>query len=192
MKKTITILLTLIMALSLVACGGGQEIEEPSSEQGIKLTTENIREYLSFDAVVTDCNIEKSTGSTMGMSYNDYSGNATVSVNITNNSGVKFKNVELTFKLYNYVDFLYKNGDKYGWEFSIGNEKNFSNADEIDRSSENSKVLKVSLPYDGNWNDSLTMNLVQYTSGILSSYAPSEKYCNCYITLISVSGTVIN
>ncbi|MBQ5953673.1 MAG: hypothetical protein IJL47_06530 [Lachnospiraceae bacterium] len=184
MKKLVILFLAIIMVMSLVACGGNTEKE-------IELTTENIGEYLFFAANVTECNIKGSSGSAMGMGYKDYSGDAKVSISVTNSSGAKFKNVELTFELYNYVDFLYIDGDKYGWEFSSGNEKNFKNADEIDRSSKNSRTLKVSLPYEGNWNDSLTMKLVQYTSGIFSIYAPKESGCNCYIKLISVSGKAV-
>ena len=184
MKKAIALLLAVLVFLSFAACGS-KELE------GTELTTENINEFLSYSAEVVDCNIEKDSGSVMGLSSTDYTGDADVVISVTNTSGANFQNVELTFKLYTWPDFLFMDGDKYGWEFSSGNEKNFSSADEIDRSSENSKTLKVSLPYEGNWEGTQTMKLVQYTSGIFSMYEPKESNCHCFIKLMSVSGSAV-
>ena len=48
MKKTLALILTAALALSLAACGGSKKPQE------IELTTENIGDYISFSGEFTD------------------------------------------------------------------------------------------------------------------------------------------
>ena len=82
MKRLTTLLLTLIMALSLSACGGG--------EQKIELTTENITDYLTITVDVTECKVNEDSINILGMSIPDISCNAEIEISTIAQSYVNF------------------------------------------------------------------------------------------------------
>lgn len=177
MKKTLALLLALVLMLSLCACGG--------SGGKTKLTKENINEYLAITSTV-DCNIDTDSGSIGGLGYKNYSGNATADIKITNQSGAKFENVNITLKLEVLTFDANKEGLICGWEFSSGNKhEGTTMADAI-----NYKTVTVSLPYDGNWSSTEKLELALYSqwSDLLLSPA---KLSSVYVSVEEVTGTIV-
>lgn len=174
MKKRILVFtLCLALMVSLCACGGGK-----------KLTTDNINEYLSISATVTDCDVSKDSGSIRGIGYSAYDGEATVKIAVVNQSGANFENVKITCEVSTYVDCI-PGPHAYGWEFNNGNKQTGTKA-HVDK---NYKTVTITLPYDGNWSSTEKLTLELYEDGINYISSPYDL-SNCYVTITDVSGTV--
>ena len=175
MKKLLALLLALLMCLSLCACGSRKT----------ELTKENIKDYLSFSSTV-DCDVDTDTGSILGFRYKKYSGDATADIKITNQTGAKFENVNITLKMKSLTFDANAEGIICGWEFSNGNKHEGSKrADAI-----NYKTVKVSLPYDGNWSSTEKLELVLYTQWSDLLFAPLEL-SSISIEIVDVSGKIV-
>lgn len=173
MKKTLACLLALAMCLSLCACGGGT-----------KLTTDNIKNYLSIKASVSNCEVDKKRDSILGVGVTSYNGEATVEIEVVNQSGATFENVSITCDVFTYVDCI-PGPHAYGWEFDSGNEQTGLHP----HTDKNYKTITITLPYDGNWSKTEKLSLELYEDGINYITAPYDL-SNCYITITDVSGTV--
>ena len=174
MKKLMFFTLALVMLLNLTACGAGG---------GIELTTDNIKEYVSIKASVVDSEVEKDSGSVGGLYYKNYEGEATVKLEVVNQSGAKFENVSIVCEVYTFPYFN-ADGPTYGWEFKSGNKQYLNNVAD----SENYKSITITLPYDGNWSTTENLELVMYTETSKIPVTPSEL-STCYVRIVSVSGT---
>jgi len=170
MKRIIILAVIVIMALSLFSCGGKR----------VELTTDNIDQYLDISAVVKDSDVEAVPASIYGAYYKNYEGDATVELQVVNQSGAKFENVEIECELYTHVDLF---PICCGWEFDSGN----VNSGTSSNSDKNSKRVRIVLPYDGNWRDTENLTLEIYEGG---SMDPSEL-SSCYVKILSVSGTAV-
>ena len=173
MRRALSLILALVMCLGLCACGGKK----------VELTTDNIKEYLSIEATVVNADVDSSSGSVGGFYYKNYSGVATVKLEVVNQSGAKFANVSIVCELYTFPVF-YKGGPAYGWEFTSGNQQYLNEVTD----SENYKSISISLPYDGNWSTTVNLELELYTSVSKLGVPPSEL-SSCYVRIISVTGT---
>ncbi len=174
MKKTLALLLALAMALSLCACGGGTE----------ELTVDNIYDYLDIDASVADCEVTEDSHSIGGFGFNSYEGEATVEVSVVNQSDAKFEDVTITCEVCTDVSCISKSA-RYGWEFNSGNQQT-GQEPHTDR---NYKTIEISLPYDGNWEDTEDLSLVLYDDGINFIHAPYD-FMACYVHVVDVTGKV--
>ncbi len=172
MKKTLSLIMLTVIVISLAACGSS-----------VKLTTENINNYLSIKASVSDCNVEKESGSILGIPYNTYNGDATAKIEVVNQSGAKFENVTITCKVYTFVDCI-PGPVGYGWEFNNGNNQTGNNP----HTDMNYKTITITLPYDGNWDSQENLTLKLYEDGIKYITAPYELD-GCYVDIIDVTGT---
>jgi hypothetical protein len=182
MKKIIAMFLVLVTLLLVCSCGNSESGNSESGDKRIELSVDNINQYINLSTEIKDCTVNKDSGSIHGVSYVDYSGNATVKVSAVNQSGAKFENVTITCEIYTFVN---SHPIPYGWEFNYGN-KNTGKTN-LDK---NSKTITISLPYDGNWSDTEALTLKLY--GQLNYFMPDpSKLYGCYIKILNVSGTAI-
>lgn len=172
MKKFLLVITAIAVMLSLAACG---------SES---LTTENLDKYLSISTTVTDCEVDSNSGSVFGLYYKNYTGDAMVRVDVVNQSGSKFENVDIKCKLYTFIDFDHQDPAS-GWEFCYGNNQILKGSTD----SQNYKIIEIHLPHDGNWSSIEELKLAQYLDGC-EYLTPPRKLSNCYLEIVSVSGTV--
>lgn len=128
MKRLTILLLTLIMALSLSACGGG--------EQKIELTTENITDYLTITVDVTECKVNEDSINILGMSIPDISGNAEIEISTIAQSDVNFEDVEIVLTL---------EPRNIRWSFVRGNKQRTSTSEQTI----NYKEQRISIPFSG-------------------------------------------
>lgn len=147
MKKVLALVMALVLVLSLAACGGNKEV---------KLTMDNINDYLSVTATC-DCSIDSDSGSIGGLYYNNYSGDATVDIKITNKTSAKFENTKVTLYVSNVVFTGGSNGVICGWEFTNGNIHEGSGM-----AASNKKTIELELPSDGNLNKTEHLKLTLY------------------------------
>ena len=182
MKKTVSLILAFVMCLSLCACSSTDKQTEPTKTE---LTKSNIEHYLAFTSNV-DCKVETETGSIYGFYYKNYSGSATANIKVVNQSGAKFENVTITLKLYNVTFNANSEGIICGWEFTSGNHFEGSTlANAI-----NYKTITITLPYDGNWSGTETLELALYTQWSDMITSPS-KLSRLSYEIVKVTGNVI-
>ncbi len=133
MKKLLTLLLVAIMTLCLCACDNNSKHVE-------YLTLENVDSYLDVIAKVESCTTRKPLASVT-------SGDAEISVGVLNNSGAKFKDVELA------VQVTVRGGQYHGWEFTDDNIPSELRDDEsafsYDRHDNSKKIYNIKLSYEG-------------------------------------------
>lgn len=172
MKKVIAISLMLVICFGLMGCSDGK----------VELTLDNINKYLSITADVIDSDVEKTTKTVYGIYTKSYSGDAKVQVKATNQSGMKFQNVEIKCKL---SVFNGTAGGIYGWEFNSGNV-----CEGKTLSDDNYKYVTIVLPYDGNWSSTEKLTLELYSDGVKYMFDIDELN-SCKIEVISVSGTAV-
>ena len=175
MKKALSLILALVMCLSLCACG--EEEKEPTTTL---LSTDNVKDYLSFQATVTECEVNEEEG----FLYNDYDGTAKVRLSVVNQGDAKFESVRLTLKLSTKVSCI-TGPVPYGWEFRVGNKQTGTEP----HTDVNYKTVEIVLPNDGNWEETFDLKLALY--GDQYRFAPS-KLNDCSIEVVSVVGTVIS
>ncbi len=180
MKKTVTIILAVVLAisavLSLTACGS----------QPVNLTKDNIDEYLSFSTEISDKNVDVDKKSALGIPITNYSGDATEDVKISNKNGAKFQDVTIKLMLKTYTE-INEKGEVYGWEYTSGNEQNLTGS-RLD--SYNYKIVDVKLPNDGNYSSTEKLKLEMYQS--LSSnliFDPETDDIIAGSEVVEVSGT---
>lgn len=165
MKRTITFLLALIMALSLVACGGSQSTTseatvtqttpEPSKE--VTLTKENIEQYLVFDFDYSD--VERDSVMGLSLGYTD------LTTNVYSTQSGSFNNVKITMNIE--LD--------YGWSVKKGDKAS-------SRSDKGFLTLDFRLPSNGSFTEKHELS----ASGAWSNPRSRVKY-----TITSVSGTFV-
>ena len=83
MKKIIAILLSVVLLLSLCACGGASNAEQEPEDTKVDLTTENIRDYLKIEASSNDYQTEVRSETIFNI-FPEYSGTGTVKISIVN------------------------------------------------------------------------------------------------------------
>ena len=163
MKKTISLILLLVMGLSLWSCGGGSkeivpdELKEVETKE-IELTVDNIKDYLAFEFDYSK--VERQTKIGISFGYTD------ITMRSYAVSSGSFNNVEITVEIHL----------TNGWSVASSDEA-------YDRT--NSEVLTCSfrLPASGEYTD--THDLI--AAGVYSN--PDSK--NVYYTITSVSGKFI-
>lgn len=185
MKKVLSLVLTLVMCLSLCACGNnGKEVSDQKQSEEITLTTENVENYLSINTNVLDCDITQDKGSVLGLYYKNYEGEAEIEIDVVNRSDATFLDVVIECEVYTYV--TCESGDAwYGWEFDYGN----VNSGGKTHSDTNRKRITITLPSDGNWYRTEDLTFEAYDDQINFLFGPSELTV-CGIDIISVTGTV--
>ena len=176
MKKIITLYLALVLVLSLCAC-----TEKQPSE--IELTEANIYEYLSIATDVKSSTVDSEKESIMGIGITTHTGDATIDINVVNQSPNHFKNATITCEIYTFVN-LYPAG--YGWEFDYGNRQTGTSSN----NDENYKAITISLPYDGNWNGTESLSLALYDDGSEFMFQAPAALKSCYLRIVDVKGTV--
>lgn len=131
MKRLTALILALIMALSLCACGGG--------EQKIELTTDNITDYLTITVDVTECKVDKDSTNILGMSIPDITGKAELEISTIAQSDINFEDVEITLNL---------EPANIRWKFVRDNKQRTSTSGELEQTI-NYKEKRISIPFDG-------------------------------------------
>ena len=186
MKKTIALLLSIFLLLTLCACGGASNATKEPEDTKVDLTTENIRDYLKIEASSNDYQTEVGREPIFNL-FPEYSGTGTVKISIINQASTRFENVSIKLK----VRILLHSGwneeeEKYdcysGWEFDTENVQS-----EEFLGWENSKEFIIALPYDGNW--SISEGLHYKTYG-WTLFRPTLEP-RFIIDILEVSGTVI-
>mgnify|MGYP000068346956 FL=1 len=172
MKKALSLILLFAICLGLTGCGNNK----------VELTLENVKEYLNITASVTDSDVEKTSKSVAGIYTKAYKGTSKVELRVTNQSGMKFQNVEIKCKL---SVFNRTAGGIYGWEF---NTQNVHEGETL--SDDNYKYVTIVLPYDGNWSGTEKLTLKPYSDGYKFTFDVKELD-SCQLEIISVSGTAI-
>lgn len=175
MKKIGLLVMLIGVCLCLAAC---------SSSSSKELTTENIGEYLSIKANVIDSNVTTKNSTVAGIGIKSYSGSSTVGLQIVNQSSAKFENVEITLEVSTDLDTMNVPA-WFGWEFNTGNQQ----TGKASRMDKNYKIIKVALPYDGNWSSTENLSLALYAGSGEYLFTPRElSYCNVKVT--NVKGIV--
>lgn len=113
MKKCLAIILTLVLALSLVACGGEPKETTPTAPPEVQLTVDNINDYLAFEFDYSKVERETKLGISFG--YTD------ITMKSYAVSAGSFNNVEIT------VEIPLTNG----WSVSSSDEAYDKNNDEV-------------------------------------------------------------
>ena len=131
-----------------------------------------------------DCDLTEDSGSVRGIYYEDYSGESTAEITITNQSSARFENVTLTLCIYTYGTYSHYDEDVCGWEFTRGSRTEGSGP-----TAKTYKTIEVDLPYDGDWNTTEQLELVLYTQW--SDLVITPVLHNVYVEVVDVSGTVI-
>lgn len=150
-KKLLAFTLAAALALSLVACGG--------KDKKVELTTENIEEYLTISNEVVSSNIDTRSSSPIGFRIYSFSGESKIKVETMKQSDVNFEDVTITCRLY------YTNSPKFGWEFKSGNIKSDETFDLTGAPEENSKTVKLTIPFDGSASIEESLELALYVDG---------------------------
>lgn len=186
MKKIIAILLSVVLLLSLCACGGASNAEQEPEDTKVDLTTENIRDYLKIEASSNDYQTEVRSETIFNI-FPEYSGTGTVKISIINQASTRFENVSIKLKvrirLHSGWNEEEEKTDCYsGWEFDTENVQS-----EEFLGWENSKEFTIALPYDGNW--SISEGLHYKTYGWTLFRPTLEPRFS--IDILEVSGTAI-
>lgn len=92
MKKCLAIILTLVLTLSLVACGGEPTETTPTAPPEVQLTAHNIKDYLAFEFDYSE--VESKTKYDFTFGYTD------ITMKSYAVSSGSFNNVEITVKIY--------------------------------------------------------------------------------------------
>lgn len=177
MKKIFALLMAVVMCLSFAACGEGEKEEEKNK---VELTAQNIKDYLSFNAKVEECEFYEGYGFSGG--YFGAQGAATVLLESTNTSGAKFKNVSITLEVYT------KGGLNCGWEFTSDNNR----CDEEHKREYNYKEITIDLSSDGKWSTTELLEWENYKGEWSENAAIYDELSDSDIEfkIIEVSGTV--
>lgn len=192
MKKTIALLLSIILLLSLCACGGASNAEQEPEDTKVDLTTENIRDYLKIEASSNDYQTEVGSETIFNI-FPEYSGTGTVKISIINQASTRFENVSIKLKVKIPLHSTWnEEEEKYdcnsGWEFDTENvrsESFWSNG--LEKGWDNTKEFIITLPYDGNWSISEGLHYKTYAWTL---YRPTLEP-RFSIDILEVSGTAI-
>ncbi|MEE1017603.1 MAG: hypothetical protein U0L27_08035 [Ruminococcus sp.] len=178
MKKILALLLVIIMSLSLVACGGKKEV---------KLTMDNVKDYLEVTSQC-ECDVDNDEGSVKGIYYNNYTGEATLKIKISNKTEAKYENTKVTLYISNVRFTGGSNGVICGWEFSNDNIHEGSGM-----SGKNYKTLEVEVPADGNTEvtERLELKLYSQWSDLVGRTPDKLSNSDINVGIDNVSGTAI-
>ena len=176
MKKICSLLLVIAMLSSLCACGGENDSSSGKTEV---LTADNVSEYLDVNAEVVSCTTNEGYNSILKWATNE--GTAKILIETQNDSGAKFKKVTVTCEV------TITGSGNYGWEFVDGNiPSEDRGTSEVGRN-DNSKIIKIDLPYDGEESVYEEVELALYTD---EEYAMVTELSNVSVRLIDAYGTV--
>jgi len=158
----------------------------------IKLTTENIQDYLKIEVSSNDYKTDREFDPFFHV-YWDYSGSGTATISTINQTNSHFENVSIKLRVSMSIHSTWdEEANQYdcnsGWEFDTGNvqdEDYWSNG--TVRGWRNYKDFKITLPYDGNWTISESMHYKTYK---WTSYTPNLEP-RFKIDVLEVSGTVV-
>ena len=175
MKKAITLLLAAVMALSLAACGGNKTV---------KLTTENIEEYLTISKTVVSSDVATTNNSIAGISFKSYSGESEIKIETVKQSDVNFENVTLTCELRAVTS------PQSGWEFVSGNKPDADTWEKTGGATAHSKTITITVPFDGNTSTTEKLELAIYAELKDVIVAPS-KLSSFTVTVTDVTGNAI-
>ncbi len=167
--KVLALMMAVITLLTLSACTSKQDTGD-SKENGkneIELTADNYKQYLKLKATVIDSNVEE-------RGYRIFSGDTTIQVEAINQTGAKFKNVSIHYK----VIVEDSGGMGYTWKFSPSEKTEVSGS--------------ITVSYDGTGSDTkkeLKLFKVDERTSVLD---PKElDSYNFTIEIDSIYGTVV-
>lgn len=177
MKTALSLILAILLCFPLCACGNENEsAKEPTLAV---LTTENIKDYLTFQTTVTECEVNEKDN---GLTYKNFDGSAKVRLNVVNRSDAKFDNVSITLKISTDVTCI-PGPVPYGWEFKLENQQTGTTP----HTDTNYRTVNIALPNDGNWEDPFDLELALYGNKYL--FAPSEL-SSCSVEIVRVTGLI--
>lgn len=160
------------MTLSLVACGGN------SKKETINLTLDNLSEYLTLEANVTESELDKTSQGITG-------GSAEVKITATKQSDISFEAVSI--KIEASTGISYFNGLEYGWEFVSDNKQDTEFEHGISPNN-NYKTITLSVPFEGDMETVENLTFVPYRNYYILT---PKELSSVHIKVIDVSGSVI-
>lgn len=178
MKKIYSLLLVIVMLLSLCACGGGND--NGSGKKTETLTLDNVNSYLDVNPKVESCTTNKGE---LIQKYAMSRGDAEILIETQNDSGAKFKKATITCEV------TITGSGNYGWEFVNENIPSENRGTSKVDCNNNSKKIKIDLPYDGEESVSEKLKLALYTD---ENHVMASDLTDRQITvkIVDVVGTV--
>lgn len=175
MKKILSLILTLVLCLSLSACGQKEEI--------IELTPDNISNYLSFSKSTSGGSVEKVTESVLGISITSYKGTGTYTLEAARNDNVGFKDVTVELNL-----IVGEGRTREEWKFASGGQSAMKYSDDAGRFAKN---VKMNISYDGIGKISEEMVLDAVVPLGAFQAAPQDLSRSVSYEIVSVNGSVV-